>query len=66
MHKKEDLYECGGLVRVCKYQICVWYQQVELQVKGTEMYKTDSYECGRLVDEEISPWPSLPQVHFMI
>jgi hypothetical protein len=36
-------------VRVCKYQIFVWYNRVELQVAGTKMYKTDSYECGRLV-----------------
>jgi hypothetical protein len=27
MHKKEDSYECGRIVRVCcKYQICVWYR----------------------------------------
>jgi hypothetical protein len=56
MHKKEDSYECGGLVRVCKYQICVWYKQVELQVAGTEMYYTkptrtsvaDSYESANI------------------
>jgi hypothetical protein len=49
MHKKYDSYECGRLVRVCKYQICVWYIQVELQVAGIETNKTELYEFGRLV-----------------